>query len=382
MAVMRLLDRPVAVTKAALVCAAGVGGLDYLTGVEIACTPLYLGPVCLATWYAGNRAGLITALFSVGCCITAVLLAPRHPPLTVVCWNSLCRPITFLVVAILLSRLKSSLQQIQSTAEQRSAALETERNSHQATLGTLRDTEIAYRKRLENEIIEAEERERRRIGRDLHDVLGQDLTGLAFLGKELEDDLAARDAPEQPRAARIVTLANQAVKRTRSLARGLCPIELSFGGLPAALQRLAEQFTTVFGVPCEVQVQDSALIGDDSTALHMYRIAQEATSNAIKHGHARHVCIRLRTQDGRNVLEVRDDGCGVVVPLTDNGGMGLAVMKYRASMMSGELVIQRHASQGTVITCSVPIDPADVQDAGNHDQAKPTEQEESRIHRG
>ncbi len=214
--------------------------------------------------------------------------------------------------------------------------------------------DITQRKRLENEVVETEERERRRIGRDLHDVLGQDLTGIAFLGKELEEDLAAQHVAQAADAARIARLANQAISRARSLARGLCPIDLNSGGVIFALRRLAEEISDVFGVRCECLVQDSVKFADEAAALHTYRIAQEAASNAIKHGQAGHVRIKLVSEAGNHVLTVEDDGCGIADPLVVNGGMGLAVMRYRAAVMGGTFDIKRLSRHGTRVTCTVP----------------------------
>jgi PAS domain S-box-containing protein len=232
--------------------------------------------------------------------------------------------------------------------------------------------DITDRKRLENEVLDAEERERRRIGRDLHDVLGQDLTAIAFLGKELEEDLAERNASESSEAARIVKLANQAVERARSLAKGLCPIGLSSGGLPAALRQLAGEVTEVFNVRCDFVSDPSVSISDDAVALHLYRIAQGATSNAIRHGRAKRVTIRLTGTGRDSVLTVEDDGCGIPDPLPEDGGMGLAVMRYRASAIGGTFTAKRLRRHGTVVTCFVPISQTDAHDDREHGKSEST----------
>ena len=215
--------------------------------------------------------------------------------------------------------------------------------------------DITDRRRLENEVLDAEERERRRIGRDLHDVLGQDLTGIAFLSKELDEDLQAQGRPEASDAARIVGLANQAVDRARSLARGLCPVELTAEGLMTALRQLASEISQVFGVRCDFDCARPVPIADEAVALHLYRIAQEATSNAIKHGRAKRITIRLGISDSHNVLEVIDDGCGIPEELPNGQGMGLPVMRYRAAAAGGSLSVRRLPRGGTAVTCTIPL---------------------------
>jgi two-component system CheB/CheR fusion protein len=215
--------------------------------------------------------------------------------------------------------------------------------------------DLTARRRLEHELLNVEEREQWRIGQDLHDALGQDLTGIAFLCKELEDALAARGAAESAEAARIVRYANQAVLRARALARGLCPVDLAAEGLMGALKQLAEGLTEVFAVTCEFQCPQPVLVHDEAAALHLYRIAQEATSNAVKHGQARRVTIRLSAADGRVALEVHDNGKGIDPAAVGRPGMGIALMNYRARAIGGALKVAPRPEGGTVVTCWAPL---------------------------
>ncbi len=213
--------------------------------------------------------------------------------------------------------------------------------------------DITERKRLEKEILEISAREQRRIGQDLHDGLGQHLTGIAFLSKVLEQKLAAKSFGEAAQAAEIVTLVNQAVTQTRDLGRGLCPVQLEAHGLVAALQELASTTESLFNVTCRFQSEHTILVHDNAVATHLYYIAQEAVSNAIKHGKAQDIVFGLMAAHDRITLTVMDDGIGFPEVLEKHTGMGLHIMNYRARMIDGSLTVQRNADRGTTVTCSV-----------------------------
>ena len=154
-------------------------------------------------------------------------------------------------------------------------------------------------------------REQRRIGQDLHDGLGQHLTGIAFMTKVQEQKLKEQGLPHAAEAAKIVKLVNEAIHKTRELARGLSPVVPESHGLMSALQQLSAEVEDVFGVSCRLQCENPVLIHDVSVATHLYHISQEAVSNAIKHGKARKIEIGLAASDNRGVLTIRDDGSGV-----------------------------------------------------------------------
>jgi PAS domain S-box-containing protein len=214
--------------------------------------------------------------------------------------------------------------------------------------------DITDRKRYEEELLEIEERQRQRIGHDLHDALGQDLVGTAFLCKELEELLSAKGIPEAAQAARIVRQINQAIDRTRALAKGLCPVELTASGLMTALEELALNAQEVFGVECVFECGAPVLMNDDVSALHLYRIAQEAVTNAIKHGQARHIAIRLTMTADRHTMSVIDDGGGLPDGAAGYPGMGLQIMRYRARSIGGVLEVGQAPGGGVRVLCSVP----------------------------
>ncbi len=216
--------------------------------------------------------------------------------------------------------------------------------------------DITERKQLEKTILDISAREQRRIGQDLHDGLGQHLTGIAFMSKVQEQKLMEKHLPEAGDAAKIVTLVNQAIHKTRELARGLLPVVSDAEGLMSALDRWAGEVQDLFKVSCRFQCQRQVLIHDDTVATHLYYIAQEAVNNAIKHGHAHEIVIRLAAGEDRGELMVQDDGCGIGTTVPGNKGVGLHLMNYRARMAGGTLEVQRLATGGTMVSCQFPVD--------------------------
>jgi signal transduction histidine kinase len=215
--------------------------------------------------------------------------------------------------------------------------------------------DISERKRLEKTILEISETERRRIGQDLHDGLGQHLTGVAFMGKVLEERLAESSVAEAADAAKIVRLVNESIKMTRELARGLLPAVSEAHGLISALEHWAGEVRDLFHVGCRFECCDPVFFHDEVLADHLYRLAQEAVTNAIKHGRARSITIGLAAVKGGGVLTIRDDGCGFDVVPKSQSGLGLRIMNYRAKMISGSLSVQSSLNVGTVVRCLFPI---------------------------
>ncbi len=215
--------------------------------------------------------------------------------------------------------------------------------------------DISERKRLEKTILEISETERRRIGQDLHDGLGQHLTGVAFMGKVLEDRLAESSAADAAEAAKIVRLVNDSIRMTRDLARGLLPVVSEAHGLMSALEHLAAEVSEVFQVGCHFECFPPVFIQDEALAEHLYRLAQEAVSNGIKHGHAESITIGLALAQDSGVLTIRDDGCGFDVVPKSRSGLGLRTMNYRSQMIGGSLSIESSRNSGTVVKCSFPI---------------------------
>ena len=213
--------------------------------------------------------------------------------------------------------------------------------------------ELKERKRMEQEILEISHQERQRIGQDLHDTLGQHLTGLSFLGKVLERELEAKALPEAKSAAQITTLVAEAVSLARQIARGLAPVDLVEEGLSSALHRLAEDTNSMVETSCQVIADtDGVVVHDNGVATHLYRVAQEAINNALRHGEARQIRVSLTGDGTRGTLIVKDDGRGLQPNGDGRKGMGLRIMRYRADVIGGMLDIQGDPGGGTILTCS------------------------------
>jgi PAS domain S-box-containing protein len=217
--------------------------------------------------------------------------------------------------------------------------------------------DITESKRLEKALLEISTREQRRIGEDLHDGLGQHLTGIAFMGKALEQKLTEKQLPEAADAAKIVNLVNDAIDKTRKLARGLLPVSSEAQGLMTALERSASEVKDFFNVECHFECEQTVLIPDGSTATHLYHIAQEAVNNAIKHGRPSHIIVNLSRVKDKLALTVTDDGVGLPAKPGTNVGMGLHIMNHRARMIGGSLEVRRCHQNGTIVTCLFPAKP-------------------------
>jgi PAS domain S-box-containing protein len=215
--------------------------------------------------------------------------------------------------------------------------------------------DISERKRLEAEILQVSEREQRRIAEDLHDGVGQQLGGIACLSNVLKKNLTDQVSPEAGAAAKISELLTVAMAQTRSLARGLHPVAPEANGLMSALEDLAGRITDLFKVSCQFECPQPVTIEDNTQATHLYRIAQEAVTNSLKHGRAQQIRIGLFSTPERITLAVDDDGAGFKPGERHSKGLGLRIMTHRAGMIGGSFSVQKRAGGGTVAICTVPI---------------------------
>lgn len=217
-------------------------------------------------------------------------------------------------------------------------------------------TDITERRRLEQEVRDISVREQRRIGQDLHDGLGQHLTAIEMMCEALRSDLSKEQPQAAEQAAQIGRFLRQAIAQTRKLARGLAPFRLEAGGLRAALEELAEMTTASSALKCRVEATAEVVL-EDEAAVHFYRIAQEAVTNALKHSQAREVVLRLEQADGTTRLEIIDDGVGLPRRRRSARGMGLEVMKHRSAAIGAELSFESRPRQGVRIVCTLPPRP-------------------------
>jgi PAS domain S-box-containing protein len=215
-------------------------------------------------------------------------------------------------------------------------------------LSMLRD--ISERRRLEKEVLEIASTEQRRIGQELHDDAGQMLTGLSLMAGVLADRLDPSTS-EGRIAARIAEGIGQVLDQLRGVARGLIPVQVDVEGLMAALAELAFQTDELEGIDCRFDCDEPVTVRDNTTATQLYRIAQEAVTNAIRHGRPKNVRIALKGEGPWIRLEVSDDGVGVPESIDERAGRGLRMMRYRAGLVGASLSIGRAPAGGTLVRC-------------------------------
>jgi signal transduction histidine kinase len=318
-----------------------VGLIDYWTGYEFSYSVFYLLGIGLATWFLGKGYGLFLSVLSVVVWNVGDLAAGVHysSPFIPI-WNSTILLAFYGIVVWLLASLHSLQKELEDRVLQRTQAL---------------TEEMAERERLEKEILEVSEREQRRIGRDLHDSLCQHLTGTALAGQVLRERLEAEARPEAAEARKIVELLAEGIALARGLARGIYPVDMEAEGLMAAFRELSASLTKWAKVACVFEHDSPVLIDDAATATHLYRIAQEAVSNALRHGKAKRIVIALSEQKGRVTLTVEDDGLGLPEGWQAGQGLGTRIMAHRAAMIGGDFEIDLSPTGGTFVRCSYPV---------------------------
>lgn len=312
-----------------------IGWFDYNSGWEWSFFAPFAIPITLATWKSGPRAGFVCAFL----CAAAFWAANTrsHPyqtgwgfPLAV-----FGRWFYFSILVIAVNAIK------------------TIRNLDRERIRTLERAQV-----LERQILETSEREQQRIGRDLHDSLGPHLAAVGYAAAGLANELKPQDPAASVKAALIEKLVAEAVSLTRDLARGISPVLMDASGLSVALEGLARTTSSLGGVKVTFQETGDTNIRDAEAGMQLYRICQEAVNNAVKHGKADHVTILLGCNDGTLRLTVVDDGRGISTLPDSKPGMGMHSMRYRARALGGELRIDSHSGEGTVVSCEIPLNRA------------------------
>jgi signal transduction histidine kinase len=326
-----------------------VGLIDYRTGYDLSFSVFYLLGIGLGIWFVGRWYGLLLSVLSVTVWITGDFAAGvRFSSPFVPIWNATILLTFYFVVVWLLTRLKSLHQGLEDRVRQSTRAL---------------TQEMAERARLEKEILEVSEREQRRLGRDLHDGLCQYLTGTALAGQVLREKLQARSLPEAADAGKIIGLIEDGITMARDMARGNYLVDMEAGGLVAALQELAANISKWSKTVCVFEPGVPVLIQETTTAMHLHRIAQEAVTNAIRHGKARRIVIGLSEQHGRVTLTVEDDGVGLSEGWQKSQGLGTRIMAHRAAMIGADFTMDLNPTGGTFVKCSLPIPPPSADNA-------------------
>ena len=318
-----------------------VGTVDYFTGFIIFFSAFYLIPVTLSAWFVGRAWGNFISMLSVAVWLAGDYAAGAHySSLLVPVWNGIIALTVYFVVVKTLASLRKLRNELEERVRQRTVALTNEMNE---------------RTRLEKELLEIGERGQRQIGHDLHDGLGQHLTATAFASQVLAGQLESKALPESAAAKHLVKMVEEAIGLTRTFARGLQPVEMEAEGLTDGFQELARNVSERFKVACEFECRESVLVHDATRSTHLYRIAQEAITNAIRHGKAKFINVSLEKSATVLTLTITDDGSGLPENARNGQGMGLRIMAYRAGMIGATFNIERLADAGTRVTCKVPL---------------------------
>ena len=314
-----------------------IGYVDYLTGYERPLLLFYLLPISLAAWFCGFITALGIAVFSIAVSMLSDIAA-GIPALGF--WNAGMAFVSYALFAGVLSKLRTLVGELDWRVQERTTALQ---------------REVAERQRLDREIAQVADRERRRLGQDLHDRLGQHLTGTALAAQVLKDKLATKSAPEAAEAEKLVRYVEEGIDLTRNLARGFFSPELEADGLSVALEGLAENISERFAINCIFHGGESIPVRDSAVATQLYRIAQEAATNAVKHAAAKNIDICVTVNGSEFALAISDDGVGIPAKLSNSEGLGLRLMHHGATLIGATLSVQRRGGNGTVATCKLRI---------------------------
>jgi signal transduction histidine kinase len=241
--------------------------------------------------------------------------------------------------------LKKAHNELEQRVIERTAELQTANQSLQ--------DEIRQRRRLEQELLNITESVQQKIGQDLHDNLGQQLTAVTYMLRLLEKEAAEKNKDHADLASEILRLVSSAIDQVRSLSRGLYPVEVGVHGLVPALQELALTAEKNYGIQCSVQYDVFQETYNTDTAIQLYRIAQEALNNAVKHAQPKKIVIHFGKENQALFLSVQDDGAGIKKTAGKSRGLGLHIMRYRAELIGAKLQIQSAPFAGTLIKCSL-----------------------------
>jgi len=216
---------------------------------------------------------------------------------------------------------------------------------------------IVEHHRVQMEVVQIPQREQQRLGHELHDGLGQQLTGLGLLARSLTRRLGEGESREREMAEQLAGGLEQALADLRSLARGLIPVHTDARGLVSALEELALRVSEQSGIRVELRHENPILISDNDIATHVYRIVQEAINNSVKHAQADNIVLLLEADEHEAVIEVRDNGRGLPEDVNEKEGLGLRTMYHRCRLFGGNLDVYTHEEGGTRVRCCFPLTP-------------------------
>lgn len=316
-----------------------IGLADYATGIRISLAIFYFVPVLLAVAWFGWEVAVAIVLSSVAVRVIGDFIAYDKEPLPFWSWwNSFSTILVFLFIVWIFSNLLTLYRQLEKRVAERTVELL---------------NAVEHRRQLEHELLVVGSRERNSMGQELHDDICQHLVGTALAAKVLAQRLSQQDNALVNEAQAIIGLIEEGASKSRQLARGLLLAAIEPDQLPEKLIELAEEGSRS-GVPCSFRQDGDILVPDAGIAAQLYRIAQEAMRNAIKHAESRHVDISLVGDQQAICLMIEDDGQGLP-ELEQHLGMGLRIMSYRATYIGATLSLIPTAGRGTRVVCHLPI---------------------------
>lgn len=318
----------------ALALVAVFGWIDYMTEWEFSFFIFYALPITIVVRKTDRRMGFVFAFLCAGAwCLAQFESSPYQTA-----WGFALAGVTrlfyfvVLVVAVAAVKVQTALNVAQIKALERT-------------------------QELEREILRVSEREKQRIGQDLHDGLGPHLAAIGYAATFLADELREHARPEAEKAEKIRDLATEALTFTRGLARGIFPVQMDATGLSVALEDLAKTTSALTGVAIQFFEHGDPVVADPEAAMHLYRIAQESVSNALRHSDARTITIALNKNANSLSLVIADDGKGMDMLQNSAASIGLRSMRYRARALGAELHIDTKPNEGTIISCEMPAIP-------------------------
>jgi signal transduction histidine kinase len=331
--------RTLAMLIGSLLAVALVASIDYSVGDEIALSILYLVPVSLAATGGRNR-GIIVALFA-GCAWwwVEVNTKPAFSHVLIPWWNTFARTAVFVSFAVFVAELRRAKLHLEAEVQRRTSDLL---------------EEVEQRRHLEREMAEMAAQEQARVARDLHDGVGQFLAGLAFRARVLLEDLRSQAPNQVPQAQKLVELVALANRETRRLDRML-QARAEGEDLVAALHRLVRNVQQLFEVSCAVNLPEQAPELDPLQSDTLFRIAQEALNNAIKHSEGKLINLLLHDEPDGVRLIVSDNGGGLQTYGEGSSGAGLTIMRYRAELIGAHLEIRNAEGGGCIVECRLPL---------------------------
>ena len=321
----------------------GIGIVDYVTGYQVSIIIFYAIPIGIAALYVGSVFALLLALVAIVVSRGSDLMTGMPYPGNTVFFINCAVPLVFFGIVIaalyLLNKIRKGLE---TTVDQRNQALL---------------QEMHERGRLERQVIELSEREHRRFGQELHELVTQELSSIAIDTHLLTRNLLESGSPEADRAREIALKVDRALTKARNIARGYFTLGFDAAGFAEALREITTRTQKSSNIACEVRCADDLSIGNEDSTIQLFRIAQEALQNAARHSKATLITISFERRDDQFSLVIEDNGIGLANTPRREKGLGLSIMAYRAGLIGAKFLTDsplNGSGTGTRILCIVP----------------------------